>query len=181
IKDLEIELDEYSKYKLVDNFYKSIPSDGKYLSDFYETLKILDSGYMSERKSEAQRIFREIYDVSVIPVSPRKFEDEIKEIAKDIQQLFSQDCNFKKFKSDFLSKKVVSLPLRSVREYLTEERKAFSRIEKYIKTLIEGKKSKLRRWLEGIYILKIDYDENKGIVLDKEKLKEYESEENILL
>jgi len=38
----------------------------EYLKKFYNTLEILESGYVSENKEEAHKIFREIYTISII-------------------------------------------------------------------------------------------------------------------
>jgi CRISPR-associated endonuclease/helicase Cas3 len=151
INNLEIKLSEYDKYKLVDNFYKSIPSDGKYLPEFYNTLEILSAGYMSNRKSEAQKIFREVYDVDVIIEGKLKeFEEEIKKIKNKI--------SFSEFKKNILMRYIISVPYF---RNLNLNRKLTYEIDV---------DEKLLPWLEGIYIIKEkEYNEEIGLVLESDE------------
>ncbi len=45
-------ISEKDKKDLVKNLYQILPSNSSDLQDFYKTLEILDSGYMSERKKK---------------------------------------------------------------------------------------------------------------------------------
>jgi len=151
INNLEIKLSEYDKYKLVDNFYKSIPSDGKYLPEFYNTLEILAAGYMSSRKSEAQKIFREIYNVDVITKGKLKeFEEEIKKITEN-------KISFSEFKKNILMRYIISVPY-------------FRNLDLNRKLIYEiDIDKKLLPWLEGIYIIKEkQYNEEIGLVLESD-------------
>lgn len=151
INNLEIGLSEYDKYKLVDNFYKSIPSDGKYLPEFYNTLEILSAGYMSNRKSEAQKIFREVYNVDVIIEGKLKeFEEEIKKIKNKI--------SFSEFKKNILMRYIISVPYF---RNLNLNRKLTYEIDV---------DEKLLPRLEGIYIIKEkEYNEEIGLVLQSDE------------
>jgi CRISPR-associated endonuclease/helicase Cas3 len=62
------EIKEKEKQNLVVEFYENVENEknSKYLQKFYETLRILDSGYVSENKNEAHELFREIYTISVV-------------------------------------------------------------------------------------------------------------------
>ena len=149
INNLEIKLSEYDKYKLVDNFYKSIPSDGKYLPEFYNTLEILSAGYMSNRKSEAQKIFREVYNVDVI------IEGKLKEFEEEIKKITENKISFSEFKKNILMRYIISVPYF---RNLNLNRKLIYEIDV---------DEKLLPWLEGIYIIKEkEYNEEIGLVLE---------------
>jgi CRISPR-associated endonuclease/helicase Cas3 len=149
INNLEIELSEYDKYKLVDNFYKSIPLDGKYLPEFYNTLEILSAGYMSNRKSEAQKIFREVYNVDVI------IEGKLKEFEEEIKKITENKISFSEFKKNILMRYIISVPYF---RNLNLNRKLTYEIDV---------DEKLLPWLEGIYIIKEkEYNEEIGLVLE---------------
>lgn len=149
INNLEIGLSEYDKYKLVDNFYKSIPSDGKYLPEFYNTLEILSAGYMSNRKSEAQKIFREVYNVDVI------IEGKLKEFKEEIKKITENKISFSEFKKNILMRYIISVPYF---RNLNLNRKLTYEIDV---------DEKLLPWLEGIYIIKEkEYNEEIGLVLE---------------
>ena len=147
INNLEIKLSEYDKYKLVDNFYKSIPLDGKYLPEFYNTLEILSAGYMSNRKSEAQKIFREVYNVDVI------IEGKLKEFKEEIKKITENKISFSEFKKNILMRYIISVPYF---RNLNLNRKLIYEIDV---------DKKLLPWLEGIYIIKErEYNEEIGLV-----------------
>ena len=80
-KNYTLLLSEYQKFELVNKLYKSLSPDGTYLSKFYKNLSLLDAGFMSDRKEEAQRLFREIMNASVVDVSRKEdFKNKIKGI-----------------------------------------------------------------------------------------------------
>ena len=146
-----IVLSEYDKYKLVDNFYKSIPFDGEYLRKFYETLEILSAGYMSNRKIEAQKIFRKIYNVDVIT------EGKLKEFEEEIKEITENEISFSEFKKNILMRYIISVPYF---RNLDLNRKLIYEIDIKDKNWMK----KLSFWLDGIYVIEGDYDEEKGLV-----------------
>lgn len=98
-------LSEYDKYDLVLNLYKNINPNGKYLSKFYQTLSILDAGFMSDRREEAQRIFREIMNVSVIEVSKK---DDFKNKVEAL--IGGSNFNYTVFKKQIIAEFAISIP-----------------------------------------------------------------------
>jgi CRISPR-associated endonuclease/helicase Cas3 len=182
LNNQEIELSEYDKYLLVSNFYKLLPKDGDYLKEFYNTLEVLDSGYMSSKKSEAERIFREIYDVNVIPEN--RIDDFIKSVEVFIKSHSSESEKglFTKFKNEVLSKFVVSIPLwrKEFSEYEEVYYKVMEKLmeeeenEKWWKENKERWERRLKAWLSGLYSAKITYDSEFGVSENKERSVEYE-------
>ncbi len=70
---------EKEKSGLVESLFDGLPEKSDYLIKLYNMLQVLDSGFMSDRKSEAQKAFREINDVSVIPEDKKEqFYDNLK-------------------------------------------------------------------------------------------------------
>jgi CRISPR-associated endonuclease/helicase Cas3 len=153
-------LSESDKAYLVDALYKSLPVDGPYLKDFYNMLEILDAGFMSDRKSEAQKIFREINDVSVIAE---------KEIDNFIQELnifdFKQKYSYSHFK-EVLSKYIVSVQRSKIRESLYESNQLTNRItiSDYANENTKENFYKLKNWLYGIYVVQLDYNDTDGLM-----------------
>lgn len=163
LRECEIDLSEYDKYVLVSNFYKLLPKDGEYLKEFYKTLEILNSGYMSDRKIEAHEIFREIYDINVIPENC--LESFIKEVEKFINKYTPNQTQFTLFKKEILSKFVVATPYgkSSISPadwvyYRMLESKDLSR------ALNKEWEQKLRGWLSVIYVVKnYEYKHDYGL------------------
>src|SRR5690606_37434307 len=108
-------LSEQDKSILVKWLYNCLPENSLYLKDYWNMLQLLDSGFMSDRKSEAQKAFREIDDVTVIPLNKKdEFIEEVQEF----------DC-FKKygyvdFKQKIISKYTLNIQRYKVKEFLYE-------------------------------------------------------------
>lgn len=96
----------YSKEKLLET---------KYCDKFSKSLTLLESGFETQNKSEAQRIFRKISNITVIPHKLyEKYYDEI-ENAKKILTDYKKYSNFKRIKSFQLLRNLsVSIPYYKV-------------------------------------------------------------------
>lgn len=156
-KEFQLVLSEYDKFDLVEKLY-DLPDEHSYLTEFRKTKDILDAGYMSDRLSEAQELFRRIYEISIIP-SPKK-----NEFIKQIQHFFSTERHtkglFTQFKKEVLSQFVVQVPLYAVQERKTQP------VEIWVRSLIEipeEHKKRLIRWCRDIYLADYKYDPSVGI------------------
>jgi len=90
-------LSEKEKSDLVSNLYINLTEKSEYLKQFYNMLSILDAGYMSDRKIDAQKIFRDISSVDVIN------EDSIEDLIKDINNFnFNNKNAYFDFKNEIL-------------------------------------------------------------------------------
>ncbi|MCX8095835.1 MAG: CRISPR-associated helicase Cas3', partial [Caldisericia bacterium] len=157
IKDFEI--NELEKYLLVDKFYSSLLKEGKYLRDFYNTIEVLEAGYMSDRKLDAERIFREIYDVSGIPENKlEKFYKSIKEFV-NLHNIYEKGL-FSLFKKNVLSKFIVSIPYN---EKLLHPQPLCEKISLSIENEWD---SKIKNYLSNLYVLKVIYDKDKGVLIN---------------
>jgi CRISPR-associated endonuclease/helicase Cas3 len=153
-------LSESDKAYLVDALYKSLPANGQYLKNFYNMLEILDAGFMSDRKSEAQRIFREINDVSVIA------ENETDNFTQEINAFdFKQKYAYSHFK-EILSRYMVNVQRSKIRESLYESNQLINRIKlsDYINENTKENFYKLKNWLYGIYVVPLDYNDTDGLI-----------------
>ncbi|MBU2447381.1 MAG: CRISPR-associated helicase Cas3' [Bacteroidetes bacterium] len=169
-------LSEYDKFLLVAKLYSALNKDGKYLKKFYSTLDILDAGYMSDRKSEAQRMFREISSISIIPSKKKEvFQNEVITFFANIpSQKEKRKGLYTKFKMDVLAKYVVSIPnhtWKDKREYINSVECWADSNSEFDKKL----KEKLKHWCREIYFADYEYDFNTGVNNSNEKQKEYDS------
>jgi len=205
INEKTLELDEYEKYALSNLFYEKVikPKDKKeeskgksktktkdpeeksknksYITEFYETLRILDIGYSEKNRKSAQEFFRE---ETIVPAVIEKQINEFKnEIKRFIANLKDENISYLKFKSEVLSKFLVNI------EFFTYYRKNKLKPIKSTSILqelfddetFEGKdkiKGKIERWLQDIFVLGVEYDPNYGI-LDNKETKE-PTENNII-
>jgi CRISPR-associated endonuclease/helicase Cas3 len=171
-KNFELICSEYDKYDLVKKLYESLPEDSNYLAKFRQTKDILDAGYMSDRKEEAHEVFREIYDIQLIPQS------RVSDFIEELKELFTKKskCLFTLFKKQVLSKYVVSDSYFKHRKNLSPNDWVFYKvIEKLNENDIE---KKLKRWLSGIFVLPVKYDNNLGVIDEKGKAGRNDNEEN---
>ncbi len=156
-------LSEYDKYCLVCYLYQGIhEAQCQYVKDFFDTLSILDVGYMSSKKSEAQRIFRRILDLSVIPKN--LFED----FCHDVEAFFRDDeknITFTRFKREVLAKYLVSVPYLQLRDWV--KRPVLHCLKEKLSREFEEtpEMHRLQDWLEGIFLVEVPYNEQEGLVL----------------
>ena len=148
----DITLSESDKKYLVEKLYDEDILSG-YFDKFYATLNILDAGFVSEYKEEALRIFREIYN---IPVIPKELLDGLR---REISNL--HDKSYTSFKSNVLSRFVVYVDWR----YLGN--KSLEKVSSAIEDL-GIKDRKLLRWLDDVYLIDAKYDKDVGLEMKSE-------------
>jgi CRISPR-associated endonuclease/helicase Cas3 len=155
-----VELSEYCKYIMVKLIYLVLPENSKYLEDFEKTYEILNSGFVSDKKSEAFELFRRIYDIQIIPKNKfEEFKNELENFVRGNQ--INQNGLYTKFKINILSKFVVNVPFWSVKEKITPENLA---INKLSDLRSDDWKKKLKYYLSGIYVVDgFEYDSECGI------------------
>ena len=134
------EIKEKKKQDWVVEFYRNEKNLG-YLRKFYETLRVLDAGYISENKDEAQELFREIYTISVVE------DDKIDEIIKKIEGVF--ELTWFWFKREIVAEYVINVGRWRFKDYKLEP--LWDRIRDRIKFKDEGTMEKLERYFSGIY------------------------------
>jgi CRISPR-associated endonuclease/helicase Cas3 len=166
-QDFDLICSEYDKYELVKRLYESLPGDSRYLTRFHQTKDILDAGYMADRKEEAEKLFREIYTVSVVPSCKKE------EFRKDTCRFFSRHKDSKGlytlFKEEILSKFVVQVPLNLKQ---LQERN-FQPVEWWVRDLecdggsgsqVDAKAwRRLVRWCRDIHFANYEYDKTRGV------------------
>ena len=159
--DFVLEVPEKSKKDLVEELYKNLPSNSSYLKSFYDTLTVLDSGYVSENKNEALRIFRTIYSVSAIPESLKdKFLEDLKNYVEK-----ANEFNYTSFKEEIISKYCVNVDIRRYLRYNTILlKKATELIPEVTFKASEDRIEKIIHWLSDIYYVLGNYDSNLGFI-----------------
>ncbi|MEM4402620.1 MAG: CRISPR-associated helicase Cas3', partial [Candidatus Caldarchaeum sp.] len=158
----QVTLSEYDKFALVEKLY-DLPDDHSYLTKFRQTKDILDAGYMSDRLNDAQKMFREIYTVPVIPSQQKN------RFLEEVVNFFKKHPNEKRlytlFKKQVLAKFVVTIPLNLKKL----EGPNLQPVEWWVRGLTEldeKQRSQLLRWCQDIYFADYEYDPAKGIVVD---------------
>ncbi len=137
-------LSEYQKYDLVKKLYEIPSLEDSYLKEFYSTLDILDAGFMSDRKEEAQRMFREIFNIQTIDETKKEnFKEKIKELKENL--------NYTRFKKDIIAEFVISLP------YFTANKAQKGNVSKWIDEdelgLEKKEKERIKKWCGNILIV----------------------------
>lgn len=165
-------ISELDKKNLVESLYSIIFKSEKseYRNRFYNAIKILDSGYVSDSKAEAREFFR---DISSVPaICNDKKDDFLKTIDKFIQE---NENNKKKltytdFKKDVLSKFIINIELYQVDKgsnsmTLSNSFKNNKEIED--KNIV----NRFYKWLKNTYIFDGFYDDKLGAVFNKDASK----------
>jgi len=156
IKKVElIELKEAEKSKYVEEVYDYLNKRfSDYLQKFYETLRILNSGYVSENKNEAHKLFREIYAISVVE------EDKIDEIIKKIEE--AAKITWLWFKKEIVAEYVINVNIWKFKGYDPDP--LWDKVKDKIKD--ETKREKLERYFSGIYVVSKSSSVNKENIID---------------
>lgn len=159
-------LAEYEKCFTVLLFYRLVKRRcRKYLEEFEKTLSLLDAGYTSAQKREAQRVFRDIADVFALPehLSERFYKDVLKFFEE--KSCEGRRPSFVEFKKAILSRYFVSInpDPRFVKFYSL--RSLFPEIPSPVEEVLE-------HWLGGIFIAKGKYDSEVGFQRAKESTRE---------
>ncbi|MCD6551332.1 CRISPR-associated helicase Cas3' [Thermotoga sp.] len=139
-------MNELQKRRWVEKTYEKLHEESAYMKKFRETLDVLDSGYSSEKKHEAYRIFRRISSTSIIP-------ENLKENLVEELKSVSSYLEFRQITARYL----VDVPLYSVDKSLLEPLE------------IETENDQVLRWASTLYVLKgSKYEKGLGVFL-KEK------------
>ncbi|MBW2068419.1 MAG: CRISPR-associated helicase Cas3' [Deltaproteobacteria bacterium] len=176
-KGAEFEISEFEKHELVENFYKSLPADSSYLLKFRQTKDILDAGYMSDRKEEAHKLFREIFTISVIPREMK--HDFINEVCTFFGRYKSSQRLYTSFKKEIFAKFVIQIPFSMDQE----KSRRFEPVELWIRDLecldsisnnnlsedyerllSNGDRKRLLRWCKNLYFADYKYDKKLGLI-----------------
>jgi CRISPR-associated endonuclease/helicase Cas3 len=150
------EINEKEKKNLVVEFYEKVENkrNSSYLKKFYETLRILNSGYVSENKNEAHELFREIYTISVVE------EDKIDEIIKKIEE--AANITWLWFKKEIVAEYVINVNMWKFKDYQLEP--LWNKVENRIKD--ETTRERLERYFSGIYVVSKASPVNKENIID---------------
>ncbi|AEG14217.1 CRISPR-associated helicase Cas3 [Desulfofundulus kuznetsovii DSM 6115] len=132
---------------------------GSYLKEYYETLDILDSGYCSDRKYDAQRLFRQVYTVEVVP---RKRIEEFGRKLKAFIERQDRPCYFD-FNEQVLGNFTVPVDFRSLPSHAVTQPLAEVIDISFINARFARK---IERWLQGIMVVPAHYDSQRGLVLE---------------
>ena len=152
------EIKESEKQGLVNEFYENVKNEksSEYLQKFYKTLRVVNSGYVSENKEEAQNIFREIYTVPIVD------KNKVDEIADKIVNKIKDDQNITWlwFKKEIIAEFVINENMRGYKEYELESlwNKIKDKIERDKIEIEDENKSKifkrrLENYCSGIYVI----------------------------
>jgi len=154
------EIEEKEKQNLVAEFYEKVENEknSKYLQKFYETLTILDSGYVSENKQEAHKLFREIYTIPV--VIENKIEEIVGKIIQEINK--SQDIIWLWFKKEIIAEYVVNENMGRFKEW--QLKTLWDEIGKKAEEFPESIQKKLENYCKGIFVVKGKDENQKGEV-----------------
>ncbi|CQR70766.1 CRISPR-associated endonuclease/helicase Cas3 [Sporomusa ovata DSM 2662] len=157
-------LDASQKDKLINQVYSLLAElESSYIRDYYDTLETLEYGYCADKLRDAQRIFREVSNVDVIPTA--RLADFIKKVEKWLKQ---DKKDFSSFQEQIINSSVISVPYNTGRKAfndLTAWQKVMDLAEDQDKAL----RHRLERWLGNIQIVEADYGKELGLMLKENK------------
>jgi CRISPR-associated helicase Cas3/CRISPR-associated endonuclease Cas3-HD len=160
-------LSEVAKHQMVEALYDLLARmEHRHVREFQETLRILDAGYMSDRKSEAHRLFRRIGQVQGVPETRvDAFVQEVRAFAR------REHLSYTAFKRDVLAAFVVSAyPCRGTEKRLDE------RLRMDLADLDPRLRERVVRWVSGLRILPGEYLTDQGFLRDQKRCTDREED-----
>lgn len=153
-------LSEYEKYLLVNKLYELMMNsngNSKYLNEFHKTLDLLDAGYLSDKKSEAQKKFRPMVATQVISRSlENKFKDSLIDYLKNY---YNSRRPYTMFKEKVISEFVVNI--NGLQNPGRENSIAMWIMENL--DIPKDQKKRLCSWTENIFFVPEEYSSQKGM------------------
>ena len=143
-------LPEIKKRDLVEGLYKELEnsnSESSYIQEFKDAIKLLNAGYNEIKKDDAQKFFREILSV---PVIPKSMEENFIEAIKGL----GENIKYTEFKKDILANFVVDLDYRYVRNGIKAD-------------YLASHNKKLKDWLRDMYVVNYRYDKELGLLISE--------------
>lgn len=149
--------------------YESLPEDSRYWIRFHQTKDIFDAGYMADRKEEAEKLFWEIYTVSVVPSG--KKEEFVKAICGFFAKHKDSKGLYTSFKAEILFRFVVQIPL-NLKQF---QERALQPVEWWVRDLEcddasgsqvdERARRRFVRLCRDIYVANYEYDKTRGVIV----------------
>lgn len=152
------ELSEPDKCRWVRRVYDALPADSAYLRRFYETLNAARAGIVAEHREEAQRVFRQMVQVEIVPES--LWEDFTQRVEGFLNSGATGKGAFLRWQQEVAARCFVSIPFYRVGERHTVGRKLCAQKSDLYKSLPPSIKASLER----VYMGKgFRYDSAKGL------------------
>lgn len=136
---------------------------GNYIDSYVNALEILDHGYCSDKRRDAQKNFRPIYDITGIPAAI--IDDFYAAVVNWVNDVYPS-LDYVDLATTILPKYLVSCPYHSAdkggTKYYQELDldRILSHINVHDQSLVY---KKLERWLSDIVVLDMPYDPEKGL------------------
>jgi len=170
LKDRHISsvLDEATKMAWVEQCYQILVESyenrfplymGSYVSIYYDTLDLLDHGYCTDRKRDAEQLFRNVRNITVIP---RSMEQNFVSCLRKWVEDSKGDISYLQLATDILPQFTVSCPFWHVKN---ETAKPIDFGELLNGFPLESKQvEKIKRWLSGVYWIELNYSAREGLI-----------------
>lgn len=159
-KNKLVEIKEKEKSEWVYEVYENLNLNySSYLTDFSNTLRILDSGYVSEDKEEAHKIFREIHTIPLVELKDvEKIKDKINKRIEDKKEL-----TWLWFKKEIIAEFVINENYREYKDFELDT--LWNKISNKISCKDDISKRKLEKYCKGIWVVKREKQEKSEIFI----------------
>lgn len=157
-------LDATQKEELVEDVYRTLEEiNSGYLVEYYKMLETLQYGYCADKRQDAQKLFRDVSNIEVIPLY--KKEDFIKKI----QEWHSGNrATYLSFTNVVLDHVLVSVPQTILWRYKDRQNMIDKGLAlKCIRGIIQDEAviERMQKWIENIYFMDCKYNSVEGLSL----------------
>ncbi len=119
------ELSEPDKCRWVRRVYYALPADSAYLQRFYETLNAARAGIVAEHREEAQRVFRQMVQVEIVPES--LWEDFIRRVEGFLKTGATGKGAFLRWQQEVAARCFVSIPFYLLKQRTSVAKELYAR------------------------------------------------------
>jgi CRISPR-associated endonuclease/helicase Cas3 len=170
LKDRHISsvLDEATKMAWVEQCYQILVESyenrfplymGSYVSIYYDTLDLLDHGYCTDRKRDAEQLFRNVRNITVIP---RSMEQDFVSCLRKWVEDSKGDISYLQLATDILPQFTVSCPFWHVKNETAKPIDLGALLNDFP---LESKQvERIKRWLSGVYWIELNYSAREGLI-----------------
>lgn len=166
-RDISFALDEATKMEWVEQCYQLLVESyekrfplymGSYVSIYYDTLELLDHGYCTDRKRDAEKLFRNVRNITVIP---RNMEHNFVSCLQKWAEDSKGEISYLKLAADILPQFTVSCPFWHLKDETARPLDLDALLHDFP---IEPKQvEKIKRWLSGLYWIDLHYSAKEGL------------------
>ncbi len=131
---------------------------GSYVHIFNDTIDLLDHGYCTDRKRDAEKLFRNVRSITAVPI---RMKEEFFRSIQEWHEKYHTGISYLNLAAEVLHKHTVSVPIWHL-EKLAQRMDLTDLLDDL--ELESKKREKVERWLQGLFWIDLNYSYEFGLI-----------------